>query len=439
MIVLNVGTNSVYFTLNEKFDFYSPSVSSYTQSYYVGKLINKLTENEVYFRLNNDTSTAPQRYNRFQLEVTPYNVTSSNQIGLTGFNWDIDSQWNYEIWAVNGSTSSFTFSSIPNGGVILESGRAFVGDGTPIQHDLPGQFISSSYNLDIFWNSVDGENWTINSSPDDIGTSLFLKTNNRLISFNTESGDTTHLYSEWPYQSWTTLTTPLSISKSFAYSSTLNRIVGFELNGSQMIYSDDEGDNWDTISTPNELTCGEIRVVWTGDKFVAISFCSGIGGIVAFSNDGLSWSIETNNIGSYPDEPLDIFSYIEDFGLYYIFKLYGKVLVSSNALNWYDLNDYCPQPVNALSWVCIKSNGLVVVAINSLGDVMTSTDGYEFVVSSTGFTETLSGLSWSPYLGLFVASSIDNTFISSTDGLNWISCSGTADSFSDIIWVEDTI
>ncbi len=25
MIVLNVGTNSVYFTLNEKFDFYSPS------------------------------------------------------------------------------------------------------------------------------------------------------------------------------------------------------------------------------------------------------------------------------------------------------------------------------------------------------------------------------------------------------------------------------
>ena len=126
MIVLNVGTNSVYFTLNEKFDFYSPSVSSYTQSYYVGKLINKLTESEVYFRLNNDTSTATQRYNRFSLAVTPNNVVSSNQIGLTGSNWDFDSQWNYEIWAVSGSTSSFTFSSIPNGGVILESGRAFL-------------------------------------------------------------------------------------------------------------------------------------------------------------------------------------------------------------------------------------------------------------------------------------------------------------------------
>jgi len=118
MIILRGGTNEVSFTLNEKFDFYTPSVSTYHELYYVVKIDDNMSDYTQNFILlsANDLSLNKDRSNKFRIDVTgtyndflqnttdPYSALQSYPIiGMTGSNeFNFDSQWNYSIYAMDG-------------------------------------------------------------------------------------------------------------------------------------------------------------------------------------------------------------------------------------------------------------------------------------------------------------------------------------------------
>ena len=145
MIILRGGSNEVVFTLNEKYDFYTPSVYAYSDLYYVVKIDDNMSDYTQNFILlsTNELSMHPERNNKFRIDVTgTYNAFLGNTpdpwsasqpypiIGLTGSNeFDFDSQWDYEIYAIEGpAPTSGTISIAANGPtalgpVLLEQGR----------------------------------------------------------------------------------------------------------------------------------------------------------------------------------------------------------------------------------------------------------------------------------------------------------------------------
>ena len=133
MIILKPGLNSCVFTLNEKFDFYTPSVGSYPDPYYYFKLTNDLTGNTIEFTSANDNGDGV-RYNDFFIDINnpfygtyPY-IPNYGCISMTGSNDDLLSQWQYEVWGCSGPMPDTGTVSLPTGGTyspaLLESGRA---------------------------------------------------------------------------------------------------------------------------------------------------------------------------------------------------------------------------------------------------------------------------------------------------------------------------
>lgn len=121
MITLQPGTNTVVTTLTEKFGFYSPSVATYTDLYYIFKLTNELNRDEILFALDGprDISPSPQRWNEFSILAT-HSATASepnSQFVNVGYDVmfaygsdDLMSQWDYEIWGCKGPMPSGTMS-----------------------------------------------------------------------------------------------------------------------------------------------------------------------------------------------------------------------------------------------------------------------------------------------------------------------------------------
>lgn len=145
MIILRGGSNEISITLNEKFDFYTPSVSTYMDLYYVVRITDDMSEYTQNFILSpsNDLSMNVERNNKFRVDITgTYNAFLDNVpdpwgashsypiVGLTGSNeTNYDSQWTYEIYGLEGpAPTSGTISIAPNGPtalgpVFLETGR----------------------------------------------------------------------------------------------------------------------------------------------------------------------------------------------------------------------------------------------------------------------------------------------------------------------------
>lgn len=148
MIILRQGTNEASFTLNEKFGFYDPSPSTYTDLYYVVNIKDDMSEYEQSFILlsTSDLSVSPERYNKFRINITgssmsdPWSASQSYPIvGLTGPNEsNYDSQWTYEVYAMEGPAPiSGTISLSPNGATAL--GPAFLEKGRMLYTDKYGK------------------------------------------------------------------------------------------------------------------------------------------------------------------------------------------------------------------------------------------------------------------------------------------------------------
>jgi hypothetical protein len=130
MITLKPGTNMPVFTLNEKFDFFSPPVGTYPDLYFCFKITNDLTQDVIYFTSDQDQSLSPQRYNQFMVNVETGTASVDPHIaviGLTGPNNDSLSQWQYQVWACSGPMPLTGTISLPEGGTyspaLVESGR----------------------------------------------------------------------------------------------------------------------------------------------------------------------------------------------------------------------------------------------------------------------------------------------------------------------------
>lgn len=124
MLKLTTGTNSSVFTLTEKFDFYTPSISTYNPLYYTFKITNELNGSEIYF-ISDDISNHTDRYNKFLINVTQSNTPDlwNGQIGMWGLNDDDGSQWIYEVFGCEGTKPTSGTISVPESGRILETGR----------------------------------------------------------------------------------------------------------------------------------------------------------------------------------------------------------------------------------------------------------------------------------------------------------------------------
>lgn len=136
MIILRGGTNEVSFTFNEKFDFYTPSVYSYHDLYYVVNITDNMdgyTQNFILLG-SSDISMNPERSNKFRIDTTgtynlfldnipdPWSASQSYPIiGLTGsVETNYDSQWEYIVYAMEGpAPTSGTISIYPTGATAL--------------------------------------------------------------------------------------------------------------------------------------------------------------------------------------------------------------------------------------------------------------------------------------------------------------------------------
>lgn len=126
MITLRPGQNHLYLTTTEKFDFFTPSVSTYNL-YYILKVVNQLDEKERLVIIE-DYSAHTDRYNQFPITVI-YNGTQSNPLNseIDMIDED-DAQYLYEVWACDGPVPTSPTFSIPFGTTysspaILERGR----------------------------------------------------------------------------------------------------------------------------------------------------------------------------------------------------------------------------------------------------------------------------------------------------------------------------
>lgn len=132
MITMNPGINACYFTLNERFGEYSPAPSTYPNLYFVFRIENRLTGNEILFSQDSNQDFGNgTRYNKFLISVTCSASASIDpnigSIAIAGENEDYLAQWNYEVWACAGPMPLSGTVSVPNNptypSAIVEEGR----------------------------------------------------------------------------------------------------------------------------------------------------------------------------------------------------------------------------------------------------------------------------------------------------------------------------
>lgn len=129
MIILKEGCNNPVFTFSERIE------TPYSNQYFLWKINNALTDEEILFTNQFDTSSNPERYNRFQICVFTTNqqqdlnssVLVFTQSGQGGYGADTLSQWTYDAYVCEGpmptsGTVSFpaTFSFVESGRIIME-------------------------------------------------------------------------------------------------------------------------------------------------------------------------------------------------------------------------------------------------------------------------------------------------------------------------------
>jgi hypothetical protein len=126
MIILKEGVNYSVFTFNERI------VTPYNDQYFLWKITNSLTSEEILFTNNVDSSANPDRFNQFAIQVGT--ATSSTQdlnqsvlaftaSGQGGYGADTLSQWTYSAYACEGPMPTSGTVSFPATYSLVETGR----------------------------------------------------------------------------------------------------------------------------------------------------------------------------------------------------------------------------------------------------------------------------------------------------------------------------
>lgn len=126
MIILKAGTNFPVFTFNERV------VTPLPDAYYLWRITNSLTSEEIMFTNDIDTSSNTDRFNRFSFTVgvNPTDVEDLNHSilaftasGLGSYGYDGLSQWKYDAWICQGPMPQTGTVSFPATFSYVESGR----------------------------------------------------------------------------------------------------------------------------------------------------------------------------------------------------------------------------------------------------------------------------------------------------------------------------
>lgn len=129
MIILKEGVNYPVFTFNENIPV------PYTDQYFLWKITNSLTQEEILFTNNIESSANPDRFNAFCIQIETgtasvedlnHSILAFTASGQGGYGYDGLSQWTYEAYACQGpmpesGTISFPaiFSAVENGRIIM--------------------------------------------------------------------------------------------------------------------------------------------------------------------------------------------------------------------------------------------------------------------------------------------------------------------------------
>jgi hypothetical protein len=126
MIILKEGINTAVFTFNERI------VNPYNDPYFLWRITNALTSEEILFTNNIEMSANPERFNAFSIEILTaatasedlnHSILAFTASGLGSYGYDGLSQWKYDAWICQGPMPQTGTVSFPAVYSHVESGR----------------------------------------------------------------------------------------------------------------------------------------------------------------------------------------------------------------------------------------------------------------------------------------------------------------------------
>jgi hypothetical protein len=126
MIILKEGINTPVFTFNESIS------TAFTEPYFLWKIVNALTQEEILFTNNIEMSANPNRFNAFSIEILTaatasedlnHSILAFTASGLGSYGYDGLSQWSYDAYLCQGPMPETGTVDFPAVYSHVESGR----------------------------------------------------------------------------------------------------------------------------------------------------------------------------------------------------------------------------------------------------------------------------------------------------------------------------
>ena len=210
---------------------------------------------------------------------------------------------------------------------------------------------------------------------------------------------------------WEVQLNPTSnILHSIVYSESLNLFIAVGNHGT--ILTSTNGIDWVLIESGISTTLNSVVFSEDLNLFVAV----GENGTIITSSNGTSWNSQTSGINT------DLFSITTCNSIY--FKLIsvgdeGKVRTSVDGITWSSGQSGIPTGINDTFRGVLFAEGLYVI-IGQLGRILISSNGLQWTLETSGTNQQLWGISYSEILKKFVVTGENGIVLTgSGDGTEW--------------------
>ena len=330
-------------------------------------------------------------------------ITSSD-----GINWTSQtSNFTRTIWGVSYINSQFVAEG--GSGYLLTSSDGVNWTSQHIAQNVDNLYsIAYSKQLNLYAIAVDSSV---------IGNSRFLISLDNMESWESVSGNDYWLYSS-------------------GYSRKLKKYVAVGRQGT--ILSSLDGINWEE---QNSGTTATLKSIIYSEEFGL--FIVGGNNIVLISPNGINWEIVAEGAENAIDGNCTMF--IKELNKFIIIGSGNDILVSLDGRTWtkqYTLNS---KPIIYSAVYSKKLN--LIVGVGSSGGILTSSDGINWTLGNSNITDTLTSITYSEDINLFVAIApdssagdvgyFDSVILTSSDGINWARSVGGVRKMKSIIYIKE--